>query len=102
MTITIDATYEDGVLKPAQPLPLSEHARVRVTVEEQVSLEASEGEEAVNENGLTLITSRARAGANASRRSVAARSLHLRHSQAHRLVGVAGHGIDQGKISGFF
>lgn len=35
MSITIDATYEDGVLKPAQPLPLSEHAQVRVTVEEQ-------------------------------------------------------------------
>jgi predicted DNA-binding antitoxin AbrB/MazE fold protein len=34
MTITVDATYEDGVLKPAQPLPLSEHAQVRVTVEE--------------------------------------------------------------------
>jgi len=33
MTITIDATYEDGVLKPAQPLPLSEHTQVRVTVE---------------------------------------------------------------------
>lgn len=33
MTITIDATYENGVLKPAQPLPLSEHAQVRVTVE---------------------------------------------------------------------
>jgi predicted DNA-binding antitoxin AbrB/MazE fold protein len=33
MTITIDATYEDGVLKPAQPLPLAEHAQVRVTVE---------------------------------------------------------------------
>jgi predicted DNA-binding antitoxin AbrB/MazE fold protein len=35
MTITIDATYEDGVLKPAEPLPLSEHAQVRLTVEEQ-------------------------------------------------------------------
>jgi len=34
MTITIEATYEDGVLKPAEPLPYSEHARVRVTVEE--------------------------------------------------------------------
>ena len=33
MTITIDATYENGVLKPAQPLPLAEHAQVRVTVE---------------------------------------------------------------------
>lgn len=33
MSITIDATYEDGVLKPAQPLPFDEHAQVRVTVE---------------------------------------------------------------------
>ena len=37
MTITIDATYEDGVLKPAQPLPLCEHAQVRVTVEEPIA-----------------------------------------------------------------
>ncbi|MEX2139364.1 MAG: antitoxin family protein [Pirellulales bacterium] len=35
MSITIDATYEDGVLKPAQPLPLAEHEKVRVTVEPQ-------------------------------------------------------------------
>lgn len=34
MTITIDATYEDGVLKPAEALPFAEHAQVRVTVEE--------------------------------------------------------------------
>ena len=40
MTITIDATYEDGVLKPSQPLPLSEHAQVRITVESQ--MEAAE------------------------------------------------------------
>lgn len=33
MTITIDATYENGVLKPAQPLPLRECEKVRVTVE---------------------------------------------------------------------
>jgi predicted DNA-binding antitoxin AbrB/MazE fold protein len=33
MTITIDATYEDGVLKPAHPLPLAERAQVRVTVQ---------------------------------------------------------------------
>jgi predicted DNA-binding antitoxin AbrB/MazE fold protein len=33
MSITIDATYEDGVLKPSQPLPFSEHQQVRVTVE---------------------------------------------------------------------
>ncbi len=35
MTITIEAVYEDGVLKPAQPLPLKEHERVNVTVEEK-------------------------------------------------------------------
>src|SRR5437870_10497354 len=37
MTITVEAVYENGVLKPAQPLPLSEHAQVRVTVEEQAA-----------------------------------------------------------------
>jgi len=33
MTLTVEAVYENGVLKPAQPLPLQEHERVRVTVE---------------------------------------------------------------------
>jgi predicted DNA-binding antitoxin AbrB/MazE fold protein len=33
MTITVEATYENGVLKPAQPLPLPEQAQVRVTIE---------------------------------------------------------------------
>jgi predicted DNA-binding antitoxin AbrB/MazE fold protein len=33
MTLTIDAVYEDGVLKPSQPLPLREHERVRLTVQ---------------------------------------------------------------------
>jgi predicted DNA-binding antitoxin AbrB/MazE fold protein len=33
MTITVEATYEDGVLKPAEPLALAEHQKVRVTVE---------------------------------------------------------------------
>ena len=32
MTITVEATYENGVLKPAEPLPLQEHEQVRVTV----------------------------------------------------------------------
>jgi predicted DNA-binding antitoxin AbrB/MazE fold protein len=41
MTITIDATYEDGVLKPAQPLPFDEHAQVRVTVEEPAMTSAA-------------------------------------------------------------
>ena len=33
MTITIDAIYENGVLRPIQPLALQEHEQVRVTVE---------------------------------------------------------------------
>ena len=33
MAITIEATYEDGVLKPTQPLPLKEHEKVQVTVQ---------------------------------------------------------------------
>ena len=33
MTQTITATFEDGVLKPTQPLSLPEHAQVRLTIE---------------------------------------------------------------------
>ena len=33
MAITVETIYEDGVLKPARPLPLKEHERVQVTVE---------------------------------------------------------------------
>ena len=33
MNWTFEATYEGGVLKPAQPLPLKEHERVRVTIQ---------------------------------------------------------------------
>ena len=36
--ITVDAVYENGVLKPAQPLPLSEHEQVEVTVRLKVSV----------------------------------------------------------------
>ena len=32
MTLTIEAVYENGVLKPAQPLPLKEQERVQLTV----------------------------------------------------------------------
>lgn len=42
MPITIDATYENGVLKPAEPLPLAEHAQVRVTVVEEPRSPGSE------------------------------------------------------------
>ncbi len=34
MTLTIQAIYEDGVLKPAQPLPLKEHETVQVTIQQ--------------------------------------------------------------------
>jgi len=31
MTLTIEAIYENGVLKPVQPLALKEHERVQLT-----------------------------------------------------------------------
>jgi predicted DNA-binding antitoxin AbrB/MazE fold protein len=37
MSITVDAVYENGVLKPAQPLPLQEHEKVRITVQQAAS-----------------------------------------------------------------
>ncbi|HEX5445240.1 MAG TPA: antitoxin family protein [Pirellulales bacterium] len=30
--LTIEATYENGMLKPDQPLPLNEHQRVQVSI----------------------------------------------------------------------
>jgi predicted DNA-binding antitoxin AbrB/MazE fold protein len=33
MTQTITATFEDGVLKPTQPLDLPEHTQVQITIE---------------------------------------------------------------------
>jgi predicted DNA-binding antitoxin AbrB/MazE fold protein len=41
MTHIVEATYENGVLKLAQPLPLEEHEKVRVTVETQVDMAAA-------------------------------------------------------------
>jgi predicted DNA-binding antitoxin AbrB/MazE fold protein len=32
MPLTIEAIYENGMLKPAQPLPLKEHERVQITI----------------------------------------------------------------------
>ena len=32
MSIVVDAIYENGVLKPAEPLPLGEHQQVRIVV----------------------------------------------------------------------
>jgi predicted DNA-binding antitoxin AbrB/MazE fold protein len=32
MTLTVEATYEDGVLKPERPLPLQEREKVEVVI----------------------------------------------------------------------
>jgi predicted DNA-binding antitoxin AbrB/MazE fold protein len=32
MVMTLSAVYEDGVLRPLEPLPLAEHQQVKVTV----------------------------------------------------------------------
>jgi predicted DNA-binding antitoxin AbrB/MazE fold protein len=37
MTLTVEATYENGVLKPHQPLPLKEHEKVEVTIKHSCS-----------------------------------------------------------------
>jgi predicted DNA-binding antitoxin AbrB/MazE fold protein len=37
VTISIDATYENGILRPAEPLPLREHEKVRLTIEPEIS-----------------------------------------------------------------
>jgi len=37
MSVTVEAVYENGVLKPAQPLPFHEHEKVRITVMPAVS-----------------------------------------------------------------
>ena len=46
MSLTIEATYENGVLKPCQPLPLKENEKVRVTVEAAVGQTAPSADEA--------------------------------------------------------
>jgi predicted DNA-binding antitoxin AbrB/MazE fold protein len=33
MAITVEAVYENGVLKPKEPLPFEEHATVQATVQ---------------------------------------------------------------------
>ena len=34
MTLTVEAVYENGVLKPTQPLPLKDQEKVRIRVEQ--------------------------------------------------------------------
>jgi predicted DNA-binding antitoxin AbrB/MazE fold protein len=38
MSITVEAIYENGVLKPVRPLPLREHERVQVCVQAKQSI----------------------------------------------------------------
>ena len=35
MSIIVEAVYENGVLRPARPLPLREHEKVRLSVESE-------------------------------------------------------------------
>ncbi len=37
MTFTVEALYENGVLKPVAPLPLQEHERVHITIHSEIS-----------------------------------------------------------------
>ena len=38
MAFTVEAVYENGVLKPDKPLPLRDHDRVQVTVQVKQSV----------------------------------------------------------------
>jgi predicted DNA-binding antitoxin AbrB/MazE fold protein len=37
MTLTVDATYENGMLKLAEPVPLKDHEKVKVTIQSGTS-----------------------------------------------------------------
>ena len=37
MSITVEAVYEGGVLKPSEPLPFKEHEKVQITITPAVS-----------------------------------------------------------------
>lgn len=38
MSLPIDATYENGMLRPDHPLPLHEGQRVRIVIQESTSI----------------------------------------------------------------
>ncbi len=40
MTITVEATYENGTLKLSQPLPLKEQEKVQVTIQAALDVQA--------------------------------------------------------------
>jgi predicted DNA-binding antitoxin AbrB/MazE fold protein len=37
MSIVVEAVYQNGVLRPAKPLPLQEHEKVQITVHTSVT-----------------------------------------------------------------
>jgi predicted DNA-binding antitoxin AbrB/MazE fold protein len=37
MALTVEAIYENGILRPAQPLPLKEQERVEITIRRETS-----------------------------------------------------------------
>jgi predicted DNA-binding antitoxin AbrB/MazE fold protein len=41
MSLEIEATYENGVPKPDQPLPLKDHQRITITIRPQTDRVAS-------------------------------------------------------------
>lgn len=43
MSLQVKATYQNGILKPDQPLPLQENERVKVTVEQAERAELTYG-----------------------------------------------------------
>lgn len=40
MSITVEATYENGVLKPTTPIPLKEREKVRLTIVSDSTIQA--------------------------------------------------------------
>jgi predicted DNA-binding antitoxin AbrB/MazE fold protein len=41
MSLTVEAVYENGVLKPAQPLPLREHEKVEILIRTPSTIQAA-------------------------------------------------------------
>jgi len=41
MPLQVDAVYENGVLKPTQPLPFAEHEKVNVTIRTAAEIDAA-------------------------------------------------------------
>jgi predicted DNA-binding antitoxin AbrB/MazE fold protein len=54
MARQLDAVYEQGVLRPLEPLVLPEHQHVRVTIEEQPAVAKSANGAPIQENPITL------------------------------------------------